>query len=105
MRPQRSLGDLLPLAAVEPDGLIVTSDARYLRLLECARLLQPLRGGRAHRDQLATLAARLPAHQGIQVVVEAEPLDVDRDPQRALPAIGLGDHRPANPARPIRPRQ
>ena len=31
----RSLADLLPLALVEPDGLMVTVDGRYARLLAC----------------------------------------------------------------------
>ena len=71
----------VPLAAVEPDGLLITTDGAYVRLLECVQPLQPLRGGREHReairDQLAALAARIPAGQSLQVVVEAEPLDVD----------------------------
>ena len=33
-----SLGRLLPIDVVEPDGLIVTSDGRYVRLIECERM-------------------------------------------------------------------
>ena len=33
-----SLGELLPIAAVEPDGLMVTTDGRYVRLIECQRV-------------------------------------------------------------------
>jgi hypothetical protein len=33
-----SLGRLLPVDVVEPDGLIVTSDGRYVRLIECERM-------------------------------------------------------------------
>ena len=33
-----SLGDVLPVALVEPDGLIVTTDGRYVRLIECDRV-------------------------------------------------------------------
>ena len=40
------------------------------------------RGGRAHREQirdrLSALAARIPAGQGMQIIVEADPLDADR---------------------------
>jgi hypothetical protein len=79
----RTLADLLPIAAVEPDGLLITTGGRYVRLLECTQPLQPQRGGRQHRDtirsQLATLAARIPAGQAIQIVVDAEPLDVDHE--------------------------
>ena len=33
-----SLGDLLPVALVEPDGLIVTTDGKYVRLIECEQV-------------------------------------------------------------------
>jgi hypothetical protein len=79
----RTLGDVVPVAAVEPDGLVVTSAGAYVRLVECVAPLQPLRGGREHRDairdRLAALAARIPARQSLQVVVEAEPLDVEAE--------------------------
>ena len=41
MRSERrtgSLGRALPVDVVEPDGLIVTSTGRYVRLVECERL-------------------------------------------------------------------
>jgi hypothetical protein len=79
----RSVADVVPIAAVEPDGLLVHNDGTYVRLIECVAVLQPLRGGRAHREairaQFSQLAARLPAGQRIQVLVEAEPLEVDRE--------------------------
>ena len=80
MTRTRSIGALVPLAACEPDGLLVTSDGTYVRLLALRQVLQPLRG-RSHRDlfreRLAALCARIPAGQGLQVIVEADPLDVD----------------------------
>jgi hypothetical protein len=83
MTRTRSLADVLPVAAIEPDGLLMSTGGRYVRLLECTQPLQPQRGGQEHRDtirsQLATLAARIPAGQAIQVVVDAEPLDIDRE--------------------------
>ena len=33
-----SLGSVLPIALVEPDGLIVTTDRRYVRVIECDRV-------------------------------------------------------------------
>jgi hypothetical protein len=81
MSRARSLADVVPLAAAEPDGLLITTDGTYVRLIGCAQPLQPLRGGREHRDaireQLAALAARVPAGQRLQVVVEAERIDPD----------------------------
>ena len=83
MRRARTLGDVVPVAAVEPDGLLVTTDGAYVRLVQCLAPLQPLRGGRGHReairDHLAGLAARVPAGQSLQVLVEAEELDVDAE--------------------------
>lgn len=46
MRPPRSLGDVLPLTACEPDGLLVLSDGAYVRLIALEQVLQPLRGAR-----------------------------------------------------------
>jgi hypothetical protein len=79
MTRTRSIEFLLPLAALEPDGLMVLSNGTYVRLLEARQVLQPLRGGRAHRDlireRLGALAGRLPAGQGLQILVEANVLD------------------------------
>lgn len=79
-RRTRSVGAVVPLAACEPDGLMLTTDGSYVRLLELSQVLQPLRG-RAHRDlireRLAGLAGRIPTGQGLEVIVEADPLDVD----------------------------
>lgn len=78
----RTLDSVVPLAAVEPDGLLISTDGAYVRLLEARQVLQPLRGGPGHRAQirerLGALAGRIAAGQGIQVLVEAEPLDADR---------------------------
>jgi len=80
----RALADVVPIAALEPDGLLITSDLSYVRLLACRGVLKPRAGGSAHREllreRLGALAAHLPARQGLQVLVEAEPLD----PSRAL---------------------
>jgi hypothetical protein len=85
-RRERTFADLLPLAAVEPDGLMITGDGAYVRLLDCRQVLQPLRGGPPHRaairQRLGALAARIPAGQAIQILVEAEPLE----PRRAMRA-------------------
>lgn len=79
MRRDRTADALVPISAVEPDGLIMLTDGAYVRLLRATQVLQPLRGGSAHRDaireRLGSLAGRLPAGQGLQVIVEAEPLD------------------------------
>jgi hypothetical protein len=47
-----SLGSVLPISLVEPDGLLVTTDGRYVRLLECERVPNPIS---ADPTQLAAL--------------------------------------------------
>lgn len=37
-----SLGSVIPVSLVEPDGLIITTDGRYVRLLECERVPNPI---------------------------------------------------------------
>ena len=48
-----SLADVLPVALVEPDGLIITTDGRYVRLLECDRVPNTITAdsARAHPDR------------------------------------------------------
>jgi hypothetical protein len=82
MTRTRTSDAVVPIAAVEPDGLVILTDGAYVRLLGVRDVLQPLRGGRAHRDairdRLTNLAGRIPAGQTIEIVVEAEPLDAER---------------------------
>ena len=78
------LARVLPLAALEPDGLAITSDGTYVRVIEADHVLQPWRGDIDHRlrlrERLKQLITRIPDRQGLQFIVEAEPLD----PRRAL---------------------
>src|SRR3954470_15521438 len=82
-RRARTLADVVPVAAVEPDGLLITSDGGYVRLLACEELLKPRAGGPEHREllreRLGALAAHLPAGQALEIIVEAEPLDPDTE--------------------------
>ena len=75
---------MLPLAAIEPDGLAITSDGTYVRVIEADHVLQPWRGDIDHRAAAARalkqLITRIPDRQALQFIVEAEPLD----PRRAL---------------------
>jgi hypothetical protein len=74
----RSLADLLPIALVEPDGLIVTTDGRYVRVLECAQVPNPLsadeseleRVERCYRD----LARQIPDGQSLTVLAQTDPV-------------------------------
>jgi hypothetical protein len=76
--PVRSLADLLPICLVEPDGLIVTTDGRYIRLLECDRTPNPLS---ADEGQLAILercyrdlCRVIPDGQSITIYSQRDPI-------------------------------
>jgi hypothetical protein len=43
-----SLAGVLPVSLIEPDGLIVTTDGRYVRLLECDRVPNPISADQSH---------------------------------------------------------
>lgn len=71
----------LPLAAVEPDGLTVTTAGTYVRTLTIDTPAQPLTAGREgrrrHRQRMAAIAARLKPHQSLQITVQSDPIPVD----------------------------
>jgi hypothetical protein len=97
----RTLADLVPLAAVEPDGLMVTGAGDYVRLLALERVLQPQAGGPAHRealrDRLGALAASIPAGQSLQVCVSAEALDAETALERDWREIAAASDTAAAP--------
>lgn len=76
-----SLGELLPIAAVEPDGLMVTTDGRYVRLIECERVPNPITADagrlgvieRAFRE----LCRAVPDRQSIVVYAQTDPIPID----------------------------
>ena len=76
-----SLGELLPIAAVEPDGLIVTVDGRYVRLVECQRVPNTITADegrlallqRAFRD----LVRAIPDRQSLVVYAQTDPIPID----------------------------
>jgi hypothetical protein len=75
-----SLGNVLPVQVVEPDGLVVTDDGRYVRILECERLPNAItadavaqaRIGRA----LAEICTSLPDEQSLSIYAQTDPIPV-----------------------------
>jgi hypothetical protein len=74
----QSLADVFPVALVEPDGLIVTTDGRYVRVLECAQVPNPIsadetelaRVERCYRD----LASQIPDGQSLTILAQTDPI-------------------------------
>jgi hypothetical protein len=76
-----SLGAILPIALVEPDGLIVTTDGRYVRVIECDRVpntitADPSELGRIE-DCFAHLCRIIPDRQGLTILAQTDPVPID----------------------------
>jgi len=73
-------GELLCVAAIEPDGLLVREDGAYVRVLE-VEVINPLvlDAGEAERVSAAfgQVAARLPDRQSLQLYVQGIRLELD----------------------------
>ena len=73
-------GDLLGVAAIEPDGLLVREDGTYVRALEVGAVnplvLEPAEGERVSAA-FGQVAARLPDRQSLQFYVQGTPLALD----------------------------
>lgn len=80
MRRGRGASELLGVAAIEPDGLLVGQDATYVRYLEVGTV-NPLVVEQAEGERIsaafAQVAARLSERQSLQLYIQARPLDVE----------------------------
>ena len=67
-----AIGDLIDIAAVEPDGLIVTRDGMYVRVIDCEFVPNPITADPSQiasiEDGWASLFAAIPDHQGLSPV-------------------------------------
>jgi hypothetical protein len=76
----RDLCALLPLAAVEPDGLVVTTDGRYVRAIECMRVPNPVTAGPDALERITAgwsrLCGHIPDGQGLSAIVQTDPLPI-----------------------------
>ena len=77
MRRVGSLGALLPVALVEPDGLIVTTEGSYVRLIECERVPNTITADRAAlkliEDAFAHLCRLIPDRQSLVIYAQTRP--------------------------------
>src|SRR5450755_3600602 len=76
-----SLGSVLPVALAEPDGLMVTTDGRYVRVIECDRVpntitADPSELGRIE-DCFAHLCRIIPDRQGLTILAQTDPVPID----------------------------
>jgi len=75
-----SLGELLPVAAVEPDGLIVTTDGRYVRLIECQRTPNTITADQGRlaviERAFAELCRTVPDRQSLVIYAQTDPIPI-----------------------------
>ena len=105
MRRERCAADLLGVAAIGEDGLLVREDGEYVRYLEVGSV-NPLVMDQAEGERVSAafgqLAARLPDRQSLQLYVQGTPLELEdilaeetRGCEQAAGAaedIGEGEH-------------
>jgi hypothetical protein len=76
-----SLGDLLPIALVEPDGLIVTTDGRYVRLIECEQVPNTITADPTALAQIegafAHLCRLIPDRESLVIYAQTDPVPID----------------------------
>ncbi len=74
----RDLANLVPIAEVEPDGLIVTTDGRYVRAIACEHVPNPVTAGDDALERIAAgwsrVCGQIPDGQSLQFVVQTDPL-------------------------------
>jgi hypothetical protein len=107
---KRSAADLLGVAAIEQNGLLVREDGAYVRYLEVGSV-NPLVVDQAEGERISAafgqLAARLPDRQSLQLYVQGTPLDLEdvlaeethRCEQAAGAAEDIGEHERARAIR------
>jgi hypothetical protein len=81
-----SIGELIDIHALEPDGLIVTGDGTYVRVIDCDFVPNPITADpgqiRAIEEGWAAVFAAIPDHQGLSLYAQVDPIAID-DAMRA----------------------
>jgi hypothetical protein len=110
MGTKRCAADLLGVAAIEPDGLLIAQEGTYVRYLEVGAV-NPLVVDQAEGERISAafgqIAARLPDRQSIQLYVQGTPLALEeiladethRCEQAAGAAQDIGEHERAKAIR------
>jgi len=76
-----SLGDVLPISLVEPDGLIITTDGRYVRLIECDRVPNAITADPSELARIEECFAHvcriIPDRQSLMILAQTDPVGTD----------------------------
>ena len=75
-----SLGELVPVSLVEPDGLIVTTDGRYVRVIECDRVPNTITADPAQLARVeaafAHLCQTIGDRQSLMILAQTDPVPI-----------------------------
>ena len=75
-----SLGELLPLAAVEPDGLLVTTAGKYVRLIQCQRVPNTITADESRlailEHAFRELCRAIPDRQSLAIYAQTDPIPI-----------------------------
>ena len=76
----RSIGELVDIAALEPDGLVVTTGGVYVRVIECQHVPNVISADPSVLAQVesgwAELCAAIPDLQGLSFYAQTDPIGV-----------------------------
>lgn len=76
-----SLADLLPVSVIEPDGLVVTTSGRYVRLIECERVPNAVTADPVTLSSIerayTNVCRSIPDHQGLVVYAQTDPVPMN----------------------------
>ena len=75
-----SLASQLPVSVIEPDGLIVTTDGRYVRLIECDQVPNTITADRSAlariKDAYEALCRLIPDGQCLVIYAQTDPVPI-----------------------------
>ena len=76
-----SIGELLPVSLVEPDGLLITTDGMYVRLILCERVPNTITADQSGLLRIeaafAALCRIIPDRQGLIILAQTDPVPID----------------------------
>jgi hypothetical protein len=99
-----SLAAGLPVSLVEPDGLLITTDGRYVRLIQCDRVPNTITADPSElkriEDAFSSLCRIIPDRQSLVIYAHTDPVGIEEAlavDERATEAAAAQDLADGNP--------
>jgi hypothetical protein len=91
-----SIARVLPIDLIEPDGLVVTADGRYVRVVECERMPNAITADSSAQLRIersfAEICRAIPDGQSISVYAQTDPIPVDEALAEDERRVALASH-------------